>query len=131
MSSQKANAGGTSKLSELIATRLSELRGVDLNVIARKAGFSARDVLEMFANGEANVPYNSAIHIGYALDLDPAVVFRLAIEQYWPPSEVDRVIPPVSEPEWRVLHLIRDALKGRDLVLTHDRELAIRQIFEV
>ncbi len=118
-----------SRIADVIGRRLAELRGHDLNQIARKAGFSGRDVLEMFASGEARVPFDAAVRLGRALDLPPPAIFRLIIEQYWPAEQVDLIIPPVSETERELLRIVREALQGAELVLTPEKEAALRQLF--
>jgi hypothetical protein len=123
------NVEPISKIAALIANRLAELDAYALAQAAKKAGYAGVDLLRMFATGEARVPLDGAIRIGGALDLDPPQVFRLSLEQFWAPELVDLAVPRVSEPERELLRIVREALQGTELILTTEREAALRQLF--
>ena len=52
--------------------------------IAQEAGYEMPNIISMFKRGESRVPLNKIPLLSKALGVDPAHMFRLALEQYWP-----------------------------------------------
>jgi hypothetical protein len=74
-----------SALARFITQRLDELRGVKTQrEIAAEAGFKRPNIISMFKTGETQLPLERIPAFAKALEADPAHVFRLAMQDYWP-----------------------------------------------
>jgi hypothetical protein len=74
-----------SALASFITRRIDELRGVKTQrEIAAEAGFNRPNIISMFKSGETQVPLDRIPAFAKALEADPAHIFRLAMQDYWP-----------------------------------------------
>ena len=73
------------KTANFIDQRIEHLKSVkSQRDIALAMGFKTPNVLSMIKRGEMKVPLEKIPALAKALDVDPAHLFRLALEQYWP-----------------------------------------------
>ena len=74
-----------SPITKFIYKRIDELKGVKTQrQIAAEIGYGAANMISMIKRGEMKVPLEKIPALAKALDVDPAHLFRLALEQYWP-----------------------------------------------
>lgn len=52
--------------------------------IASETGYTRPNIISMFKRGETKVPLDKIPALAKALEADPAHLFRLGVEQYWP-----------------------------------------------
>lgn len=55
--------------------------------IALEVGYEKPNIVSMMKRGETRVPLDKIPAFAEALEVDPAHLFRLALEQYWPDQE--------------------------------------------
>src|ERR1700733_11682805 len=74
-----------SAIAKYIDKKIDELKGVKTQrEIATEIGYDKPHLISMFKRGEARVPLDKIPLLAKALGVDPAHLFRLALEQYWP-----------------------------------------------
>jgi transcriptional regulator with XRE-family HTH domain len=74
-----------SAIAKYIDKKIDELKGVKTQrEIAQEAGYEMANIISMFKRGESRVPLDKIPLLSKALGVDPAHMFRLALEQYWP-----------------------------------------------
>lgn len=74
-----------SAIAKYIDKKIDELKGVKTQrEIATEIGYDKPNMISMFKRGEARVPLDKIPLLAKALGVDPAHMFRLALEQYWP-----------------------------------------------
>src|SRR5271155_3438289 len=74
-----------SAIAKYIDKKIDELKGVKTQrEIAQEAGYEMPNIISMFKRGESRVPLDKIPLLSKALGVDPAHMFRLALEQYWP-----------------------------------------------
>ena len=74
-----------SAIAKYIDKKIDELKGVETQrEIAQEAGYEMANIISMFKRGESKVPLDRIPLLSKALGVDPAHMFRLALEQYWP-----------------------------------------------
>jgi len=74
-----------SAIAKYIDKKIDELKGVKTQrEIAAEIGYDKPNLISMFKRGEARVPLDKIPLLAKALGVDPAQMFRLALEQYWP-----------------------------------------------
>jgi transcriptional regulator with XRE-family HTH domain len=74
-----------SAVAKYIDKKIDELKGVKTQrEIAQEAGYDKPNIVSMFKRGESRVPLEKIPLLSKALGVDPAHMFRLALEQYWP-----------------------------------------------
>src|SRR5271156_1635106 len=74
-----------SAIAKYIDKTIDDLKGVKTQrEIAQEACFELPDIISMFKRGETRVPLDRIPLLSKALGVDPAHMFRLALEQYWP-----------------------------------------------
>jgi len=77
-------------------------------------------MLSMIKKGKTRLPLERVPALAKALEIDPAVLFRVALKELWPGYH--KVVASIfrdvlSEEEWRIIELIRDMV---------DKEVAYR-----
>jgi transcriptional regulator with XRE-family HTH domain len=74
-----------SAIAKYIDKKIDELKEVKTQrEIAAEIGYDKPNLISMFKRGEARVPLDKIPLLAKALGVDPAQMFRLALEQYWP-----------------------------------------------
>lgn len=77
-----------SRLATYIANQIDALSGIKTQrEIAREAGFEKPNIISMFKTGEAKLPLDRVPGLARAMNVDPAFLFRLAMQDYWPNLE--------------------------------------------
>ena len=92
--------------------------------IASEIGYEKANVLSMMKHGEMPVPLEKIPAIAKALDADPAHLFRLAMEQYWPGlrETITRIFGHiVSDHEMVLILAIRRASHDLDPAFSKDQ----------
>src|SRR5690606_24280839 len=101
--------------------------------IAAEAGFQNPNFVSMLKNGANKVPIDRVPDLARALEVDPALLLRLSLEQSIGPAAAKAVLSvfrtPVSENEHHWLSEIRDASDHLDPHMTAKGRAAIRGYF--
>lgn len=124
------NTGLTAYLNK----RILELRAVKSQAeVASEAGFINPNMLSMVKSGATRIPLDRVPALATALDVDPARLLQLALEQ-WAGSAAARAFDSifetvVSRNEVGWLNEIRNASDNVDPVITTRARSAIRAIF--
>lgn len=72
-------------IAQYLDRQIDALKGVKTQrEIALEAGYERPNIVSMFKRGEVKVPLDRVPALAKALHVDPAHLFRLALEQYWP-----------------------------------------------
>lgn len=122
------------RLPAVVAKRILELRPIKSQAeIASETGFPNPNMISMVKSGAIRVPLDRVPALAEALQVDPARLLQLALEQ-WAGSAAarafDRIFDTVvSKNEIGWLTEIRDASDHTDPVMTTRTRSAIRAIF--
>jgi transcriptional regulator with XRE-family HTH domain len=100
--------------------------------IAQEVGYDSPNMVSMLKRGEAKLPLDRVPAIAKALNVDPAYLFRLALQQYWP--DMQRAIAEIfgtvfTANEIAIIHCIRHITKGADPALTTALERKLKEAF--
>ncbi|MBI5313200.1 MAG: helix-turn-helix transcriptional regulator [Methylocystis sp.] len=85
--------------------------------IAAEAGYDRPNIISMFKRGETKVPLDRIPALAKALHVDPAHLFRLALEQQMP--EIAKIMhqvigKTVTDHEFELVQAFRKATKDAD-----------------
>lgn len=117
---------------KFLAKRIDELKpDVTQREIACRLGYRCVNFVSMMKTGAARVPFEKLSALAEILDVDPAHLVRLGLEQYWPEIEViARVLPaPVTKNEMAVLQAFRRATNHADPEITPERQAVVEKVF--
>lgn len=122
------------RLSAFLTKRILELRPRKSQVeIAVEAGFVNVNMMSMLKSGKSKIPLDRVAALAKALEVDPKLLFKMAIEQsgYETTSKViDEIFGTiVSRNEVTWLEALRDASDHKDPALTTRSRAALRNIF--
>jgi hypothetical protein len=130
----KGRPHANTRLAAFIARRVLELRPKkNQRDIAFEAGFNNPNMMSLIKSGASKVPLDRVPALARALEADPKLLFRLALEQAG--SETTRMAVEeifgtvVSKNEVTWLEELRDASGHTDPALTNRARNAIRGIF--
>ena len=122
------------RLARFVTKRVLELRHRKLQVqIAQEAGFNTPNMLTMIKTGASKLPLDRVPSLAAALECDPALLFRMALEQLDSPttaSAIDRIFGAVvteNERDW--LEALRQASDHSDPRLTTRARKSLNAIF--
>lgn len=106
--------------------------GRNQRLIAQEIGYEKPNMISMFKRGETKVPLDKIPALAKALNVDPAFMFKLAIQQYWP--EMGQAIAEIfgtilTRNETKMIELIRRLTKGSDPELTHRVKRKLKAAF--
>ena len=94
-------------VAKYIDRQIDALKGVKTQrEIAAEIGYDKPNMISMFKRGEVKVPLDKVPALAKALHVDPAHLFRLALEQYWPDlgATIERIFGlTVTEKEFEFL----------------------------
>ena len=111
-----------SRIAKYLSDRIEEIQSVkNQREIAQEAGYDKPNIISMFKRGETKIPLDRIPALAKALNVSPAFMFRLAMEQYWPDlhKTVNQIFGNVvSANEVEILQVIREASKDTDPALT-------------
>lgn len=124
----------TTKLARFLDQRILELKPKRSQAeIAEIAGFATPNVISMLKSGATKVPLDRVPKLAEALEVDPAYLLRLALEQAEGSTAAAAIFQivgdPVSENERGWIAEIRDASGDTDPRLTSRARIALRAIF--
>ncbi|NYS26791.1 XRE family transcriptional regulator [Rhodobacteraceae bacterium 2376] len=119
---------------KLIADRVRDLSHRKTQAeIASEAGFANANLMTFLKNGRNKVPLDRVPSLAKALEVDPAMLMRLALEQAVGATAAQAITEifgtPVTENERGWLAEIRDASDNSDPRLTGRSRTALRGIF--
>lgn len=101
--------------------------------VAREVGFLNANMLSLLKSGANKVPLDRVPALAKALEVDPAYLMRLSLEQSVGVTAANAIVEvfgtPVSENERGWLEEIRDATDHSDPRLTTRSRVALRGIF--
>jgi len=120
------------KVSTFIANRILEI-GKSQTEIANEVGYDKPNMISMIKIGATRVPLEKIPALAKALEVDAALLFRLALEQYWP--GLDHTIFEIfgtvlTKNEREIIEAIRSCSDGADPELTPDRNLMVKAMFD-
>lgn len=118
----------------LIADRVRDLSHRKTQAeIASEAGFANANMLSMLKSGKNKVPLDRVPSLAKALEVDPAYLMRLALDQAVGATAAKAITEifgtPATENERGWLDEIRDASDNSDPRLTARSRIALRAIF--
>ncbi|WP_029041577.1 helix-turn-helix domain-containing protein [Cucumibacter marinus] len=122
------------RLTRFLEKRILELRHTKSQAeIAGQAGFINSNMLSMIKSGATRLPLDRVPALAKALDVDPARLLQLTLEQ-WDGSAASRVFGEifhtvVSRNEAMWIHEIRDASDHSDPAVTTRGRSLIRGLF--
>lgn len=117
---------------KFLAKRIDQLKPeLTQREIARRMGYRCVNFVSMMKTGAARVPFEKLPALAEILDVDPAHLVRLGLEQYWPELEVvSRVLPaPVTKNEMAMLQAYRRATNHADPEITPGRQAVVEKVF--
>jgi plasmid maintenance system antidote protein VapI len=130
----KLGPHGHGKLAVYLRARLAELAPVKSQVeVAREVGFVNPNNITMIKNGNAKLALDRVAALARALDVDPAHLFNLALEQTGlettaaEVAEIFGVVPTRNESQW--LEVLREASGHSDPPITKKARTAIMALF--
>ena len=122
------------RLTRFLNRRIDELRGTKTQVeIAEQAGYTNPNNVSMLRSGAAKLALDRVPQMAKALDVDPAFLLRLTLEQalnLTTARAIDEILgTPISANERMWIEEIRDASGDSDPRLTARSRSALRAIF--
>ena len=122
------------RLAKFLETRVLELKHKKTQAeIAEEAGFVNQNMITMLKKGSTKVPIDRVPALAGALDCDPALLLRLALEQSEGSTAAAAIYEiigqPISKNEMAWIVEIRDASGDTDPRLTSRAAAAIRGVF--
>ena len=122
------------RLAKFLETRVLELKHKKTQAdIAEEAGFVNQNMITMLKKGSTKVPIDRVPALAVALDCDPALLLRLALEQSEGSTAAAAIYEiigqPISKNEMAWIVEIRDASGDTDPRLTSRAAAAIRGVF--
>src|SRR5665213_896059 len=107
--------------------------GKNQREIASEIGYDKPNMISMFKRGEAKVPLEKIPSLAKALNVDPAFMFRLGLQQYWPGAQkaiADIFGTVLTKNEAERIEYERSLLKGEDVRLTPDLQRKLKAAFK-
>ena len=122
------------RLATFVETRVLELKHKKSQAeIAEEAGFISPNMVTMIKKGATKLPIDRVPAVAKALECDPALLLRLALEQGEGATAATAIFeiigPPVTRNELVWITEIREASGDTDPRLTSRASAAIRGIF--
>ena len=122
------------RLAKFVETRVLELKHKKSQAeIAEEAGFISPNMVTMIKKGATKLPIDRVPAVAKALECDPALLLRLALEQGEGATAATAIFeiigPPVTRNELVWITEIREASGDTDPRLTSRASAAIRGIF--
>ena len=122
------------RLAKFLETRVLELKHKKTQAaIAEEAGFVNQNMITMLKQGATKLPIDRVPALAAALDCDPGLLLRLALEQSEGSTAAAAIYEiigqPISKNEMAWIVEIRDASGDTDPRLTSRAAAAIRGVF--
>ncbi|WP_134682027.1 helix-turn-helix domain-containing protein [Paracoccus ravus] len=124
----------SSPAAKLVADRVRDLAHRKTQAeIAAAAGFSNVNMISYLKTGKSKIPFDRVPSLAKALEVDPAYLMRLALDQAIGETAAKAIVEifgtPATENERAWLDEIRDASDNTDPRLTSRSRSALRGIF--
>ena len=123
------------RLTTFLTNRILELSArKKQSQIATEAGFKNPNMIAMIKTGASKLPLDRVLSLAKALECDPALLLRFALEQACGETAAHALIDVFGEPatanerDW--LKVIRQEAGEVDPRLTKERKVAVAQIFD-
>lgn len=103
--------------------------GKNQREIAAEVGYEKPNMISMFKRGETKIPLEKIPVLAKALNVDPAYLFKLAIQQYWPNigSAIAEIFGTVlTRSETKLIELVRQVAEGAEVEMTREFEREIK-----
>lgn len=131
--SSKSSSG--IKIHEFISAQLEVAKSMGKNQrdIAEAIGYDKPNPVNMMSKGTMKVPLDKVPSLAKALNVDPAFLFRLAMNQYWPDAAeaIAQIFgSPLTKNEKEIIEFIRGVSKNSDPSLSRDVETKLRSAFK-
>ena len=122
------------RLAKFLDTRLLELKHKKTQAeIAEEAGFVNPNMVTMIKKGATKLPIDRAPALAKALESDPALLLRLALEQSEGSTAATAIFEiigqPVTKNEMAWINEVREASGDADPRLTSRASAAMRGVF--
>jgi len=119
----------------LLRERIRDLQGRKTqSEIAREAGFNNANFISLLKNGTSKIPLDRVPDLARAIEVDPALLMRLSLDQSIGPAGAAAVISifgtPITRNELAWLTGIREASENSDPSYTARARNLIRQFFK-
>mgnify|MGYP006269819397 FL=1 len=101
--------------------------------IAREVGYPKPNVVSMMKTGDTKLPLDKIPLFAEALDIDAAMLLRLALAEYHPEAYrviVDAIGKPLSANERAMVEVYRRAAPLDDVEIDRDLQDEIRELLE-
>ncbi len=86
-----------SRIATLVANRVEELKGVKTQrEIAERAGYRSQNMITMLKLGDSKVSLDRVPDLAAALEVDERKLLILALEQFYSPAYVQRMVRILS-----------------------------------
>jgi hypothetical protein len=122
-----------SRLAKYLTKRVLECRPRTQAEIASGAGFSNANMITIIKQGGSRLPLDRVVPLAKALDVDPAYLLLLGLEQAVGPTEAATIVEvmgnTVTQHEMTWIEAIREASGMTDPALTKRGRAAIYGIF--
>lgn len=134
MSENMTNPYQNTATAKLIADRIRDLSHRKTQAeIASEAGFPNANMMTFLKNGRNKVPIDRVPSLAKALEVDPAFLMRLALDQAVGATAAKAIVDifgtPATENEQSWLAELRDASDNSDPRITARSRAALRAIF--
>lgn len=99
--------------------------------IAKEIGYRP-NMISMIASGKTRVPFEIIPELAEALEIDPALLLRALLSEYWPGREktIAQVFGSIlTTDEVKIINVIRSATLGKNLTVTTDLLSSISKLF--
>lgn len=120
-------------LAKFLQTRILQLKPKTQAEIAREAGFQNANVLSMIRSGSAKLPLDRVPALAQALECDPALLLRLALDQGVGSTAASAIVEifgtPITANERAWIDEIRSASGDSDPRITARSRTTLRGIF--
>ena len=122
------------RVATFIDGRIEELKGVKSQKdIAEIVGYNTPNMITMIKLGDTKVALDRVALLAKALEVDPANLFKLAMEQFYSPETVKTIFAYfgeiVSANESEIIGAIRKASDNSDPALTAQVREGLHKIF--
>ncbi len=123
------------KIHEFISKQIDNQKsmGKTQKDIAKELGYDKPNMIAMMKSGDVKLPLDKVPALAKALGVEPAFLFRLAMNQYWPETAdaIAQVFGTVLTPnEVKIVERIREFSKNSDPVLNREAETHLRAAFK-
>jgi len=129
-----ASSSAQSTLSDFLSKRIQELQSrKSQQEIANQAGFANANFVSMLKSGRSKLALDRVPAMAKALDVDPAYLFRLALNQFFDEEALKTLMPlfnhAISKNEAAIINEIREASGNSDPSLTFEIKDGLFDLF--